>query len=65
MAINNPSLSSGFALGLGQFMDHKSLATAVYLLHIPYAASPTILCMPTIGIQVIANRISKSQLQET
>ena len=26
-------LSLGFALGLGQFMDHKSLATAVYLLH--------------------------------
>ena len=25
---------SGFALGLGQFMDHKSQATAVYLLNI-------------------------------
>ena len=23
MAINNPALSSGFALGLGQFMDRK------------------------------------------
>ena len=33
MAINSPR-PRGFALGLGQFMDHKSLATAVYLLNI-------------------------------
>jgi len=31
-------LSSGFALGLGQFMDHKFLATVVYLLLITHLA---------------------------